>query len=152
MAVPMPKMRSRPICSLFSSLQPIGIAIAQILSFYAANRDEFGRSDPIRALVLASIVALVVWAIAWRPAGGPRRAALITSFAGILFWSTTSIGKAFSSTADGLTAASFIVIAGLWCIALPAVAHFIARTPRKMSLTSVGRSPRTGKNNLGAME
>ncbi len=71
--------------------QPIGLAIAQILAFCAANVGEVGIQDATRSLYLVGLFVTLTWLLLWLPCRGPRRAALVTSLLVFAFWSARPI-------------------------------------------------------------
>ncbi len=74
--------------------QPVGIAIAVVLSLYAANAGEVDFSSVLRSLVLAAAAAFVVWCCLLRPLGDARKAALVTSLVALI-----SLGRADAAEA-----------------------------------------------------
>ena len=87
---------SRWISSAVTCLQPLGIAIAQILWYYAENLEEVAFSDTLPAFGVAALTTLAVWALAWRPCGGARSAALVTSLSAFSFWAYAAFSICFT--------------------------------------------------------
>jgi len=114
--------------------QPVGVAIAAVLSLYAANLGEVEFSDALRSLVIASSAAILLWLAALRVLGDARRAALLTSLVALLFWSSGSIALTIEGIAGGGYVAPALAMVLLWLVALPALARRIARTARDLSL------------------
>ncbi len=110
---------------LRAGLQPVLIAIAQVLAFYAANVGEFPPGAVVRSLACVSGAALVLWLLLLRPVGDARKAALVASAVAFLFWSSSSLLLRTGSGPLGLAA-----MLSLWCFALPALGLWIARTER----------------------
>jgi len=72
-------------------LQPLAIAITQVLWFYARNVGETAPTDMLRSLVLSGGASLVVWALASAGLRDTRRGAVFASAVAFLFWTTTSM-------------------------------------------------------------
>ncbi len=101
-------------------LQPVGIAITQVLWFWAHNAQEVAPTDVVRSLTLAAAASLVVWGVASAALRDPRRGAIFASAVAFLFWSTTSM--------PGGAAAATVI----WAASLVALFLWLRRTERPL--------------------
>jgi hypothetical protein len=114
--------------------QPVGIAIAVILSLYAANAGEVDFSSVLRSLVVAAAAAFAVWCCLLRPLGDARKAALVTSLVALLFWSSSSFVSAIEKIAGNGFGPSLAGLAFLWLLVFPLLARRVARATRNLGL------------------
>jgi hypothetical protein len=116
-----------------TSLQPIGIAIAQVLAYYAANQEEVTFADAAPAIRVVIGATVLVWAIVWKPLGSARRAALLTSFIALGFWGISRLvleGDARSWTSS---VAAGTIIALLFVAGAMGLAVWLKRTSRNLT-------------------
>lgn len=113
--------------------QPVAIAIAAVLSLYAANAAEVEFSAALRSLLLAASAALVVWLGLLLPLRDVRKAALVTSLVALLFWSSSSIAFAIEKINGNGIGPPALAMALVWFLALPLLARRIARSTRNLA-------------------